>query len=335
MPLPRARGAGGHTRETRMQPASPRNSLMGPTAQALTSGPSPRYPRIMSEHDNHETTMFHFDSDRESFEDLARPNGTDTWSARDFMDALGYANWESFQAVIQRAQRAVINSGHEVTEHFEREAWADGTQDIRLTKFGCYMVAMNASPTKPQVAEAQSYFARLAEAVQKVISGSEDFERLLIRSELVEENKALSGMANARGASAPLDFALFVNAGYRGLYNMSRASLARYKGLDGAAAKRLMDFMGSRELAANLFRTTETKAMIEGQDIRGNAALQRTHEQVGQRVRQTMQENTDEAPENLPVEADIKKVRSDLKRTGKNLLSKSPKRLKDGDKPAK
>lgn len=265
-------------------------------------------------------SLFHFDEGRTSFEDLARPNGTDTWSARDFMAALGYASWESFQPVLGRAQKAVIGSGHDVTAHFQREEVLGVGHDVRLTKFACYLVAMNASPSKPQVARAQAYFATLAAVVQEVISGAGDIERVLIRSELTEENRHLSGLAKARGAATGLDFALFMDAGYRGLYNMSRRRLAEHKGLHGDAAGRLMDFMGSRELAANLFRVAETRAAIESQNIRGNAALQRTHEQVGRRVRTTMQENTGALPEDLPPAPDIKQVVSDLKRTAKALV---------------
>lgn len=265
-------------------------------------------------------TLFHFDPNHESFEDRVRPNGTDTWSARELAQALGYATWESFQAVIQRAQKAVISSGHDVTLHFQREEVPGVGLDIRLTKFACYMVAMNGSATKPQVAKAQAYFATLAEVVQKVISGAGDIERVLIRAELTEENRALAGAAKAHGAVSGLDYALFMDAGYRGLYNMSCKALAAHRGLEGAAAKRLFDFMGTRELAANLFRAAETRAIIEGQNVQGNAALQHTHAEVGRRVRQTMLANTGEAPEQLKPAADMKKVLSDLKRTGKALV---------------
>lgn len=277
-------------------------------------------------------SLFHYNDEYESFEDLVRPNGVDTWSARDLMQALGYTSWSSFKEVIARAQKAVINSGHDVTEHFFRELVDGGEEDVRLTKFACYMAAMNASPTKPNVAAAQAYFAAMAEAVQKVVEGVEDVERLLIRSEIVEENKGLASLAKQRGAADPLDFALFQDAGYIGLYNMRRADLAKHKGLRGTDAKRIMDFMGSRELAANLFRITETKARIESSGASGNAALQDAHTRVGQQIRQTMKANTGELPENIPTAPDIKKVQQDFKATGKALVPKrKPKALGQGE----
>lgn len=270
--------------------------------------------------DDAPNTLFHFNDEYESFEDLVRENGVDTWSARDLMEALGYSNWASFRTVIGRAQKAVINSGHDVTEHFIREVNEEGREDIALTKFACYMVAMNASPSKPGVAAAQAFFATLAEAVQKLVEGAADVERLLIRSEIVEENKALAGLAKSRGAGSSLDYALFQDAGYIGLYNRNRRQLAEHKGLTGADAQRPMDFMGSRELAANLFRITETKATIESEGVTGNRQLQETHRKVGGRVRKTMKANTGELPENLPNATDIKKIRSELKRTGETLV---------------
>jgi DNA-damage-inducible protein D len=272
-------------------------------------------------------TLFHFDDDRESFDDLVRENGVDTWSARELMEALEYSNWQGFTDVLKRAQKAVLNSQHDVDDHFKKELREDGSADYRLTRFACYMVAMNASPTKPQVARAQAYFATIAAAVQKVVKGQADIERLSVRSDVITEQKLLGGVAKEHGAVRGIDFALFQDAGYLGLYNMRRAELAAYKGLDAKSGERILDFMGSRELAANLFRIMETRAKIEADDVRGNANLQRVHREVGAKVRKTMEDISGDAPENLPMETDIKKVRADLKQTGKKLVDKKTKRI--------
>jgi len=199
--------------------------------------------------------------------------------------------------------------------------------DYKLSKFACYLVAMNGDPKIEAVAKAQAYFAAIAEAVQKYVKSAEDIERLDIRMQLRDREKGLSSAASRHGVET---YAFFQDAGYRGMYNMSLRQLRQHKGLDGKQV--LLDFMGKRELAANLFRLTETEARIENNDIRGQKPLEVAASDVGREVRAMMLRQGGAPPEDLPLRADIKKIGTDLRATHKQL--KKPAAGK-GKKPGK
>lgn len=170
----------------------------------------------------------------------------------------------------------------------------------------------NADARKPQVAAAQAYFATLAEAFRLYIQEAEAVERVIIREEISEREKSLSGVAMKAGVEY---YGLFQNAGYRGMYNMNLSQLRKYKGLP--EGKTLLDFMGKTELAANLFRITQTEEKIKNDNVFGQRRLENTAEQVGKEVRRTMVRISGVPPESLPLEGDIKEVRKGLKATNR------------------
>ena len=188
-------------------------------------------------------------------------------------------------------------------------------RDFKLSRFACYMLAMNGDPNKPEVARAQAYFAVLAEAFSRYVESAEDIERILIREDVSEHEKSMARAAHAAGVNSQ-GFGLFQNAGYRGLYNMN---LTRLRGLKGIPEGRSpLDFMGKTELAANLFRITQTEEKIRTQNIQGQKECERTAEDVGREVRQTMQRISGIAPETLPPSEDIKKLKGDVKASHKD-----------------
>lgn len=257
------------------------------------------------------TQVFHLDESRESFDDLARENGTPTWSGRQLMELLGYANWSSFRKVIDKAAVAAMSVGATALEHFRQDG-----DDYRLTKFACYLVAMNGDPRKPAVATAQAYFAAIAEAFQSHIQSVEDVERVEIRHEVSVHDKALNSTASRHGVT---NFGYFKDEGYRGLYNMRLRDIKAKKGLPAKCVP--YDFMGATELAANLFRLKLTEDSIERRNLRGQAALEGAAFSVGRSVRETIEEQGGTLPEDMEPATDIKKVRSDLKKTAKGLKS--------------
>lgn len=262
--------------------------------------------------DHHE--VFSFEENERSFEQFGIDNGFRYWSARRLQDFLGYKTWDSFSKVINRAMTACMTADIPVTENFVNFANDDGVPDYKLSKFACYLVSMNGDPKIPAVATAQTYFATLAQSIQEYIESAEDVQRLDLRSKMTDEEKGLSSTAKSHGVRK---YGLFQDAGYRGMYNMSLATLKRRKGLS-MKGRTLLDFMGTRELAANLFRISETRAKIENENIRGQRPLEGAAESVGRDVRKMM-ERQGGVPEELPLASDIKKVRSELRRTGKKL----------------
>ena len=166
--------------------------------------------------------------------------------------------------------------------------------DYKLSRFACCLAAMNGDPKKPQVAKAQAYFVMWAEACRLSLR-VDGVERVGIRAEISEHERTLSGIAHQAGVPS---YGLFQNAGYRGLYNMDLFQIRRAKGVPQTRSP--LDFMGKTELAANLFRVTQTEEKIRASGIRGQAALERTAHEVGHKVRKTMIEISGRRPEDLP-----------------------------------
>lgn len=255
----------------------------------------------------------------DSFEDSAIKNGVNLWNEADLMKALGYHSADSFKRVIQKAQQACLSLDIAIEESFVRQP--DAT--YRLTRFACYLIAINGDSKKPEVAAAQVYFAALADTFRSAIDQARDVDRVLIRDEVSAGEKSLSSTANRHGVE---NFAFFHNAGYRGMYNMNLNALLTKKGL--SKGERLIDRMGKEEIAAHLFRITMTDAKIKNEGLKGQQQLETAAEKVGKHVRQSMIELSGQRPENLPVADPIKDVKKRLKTTNKEfkkLDSQAPK----------
>jgi DNA-damage-inducible protein D len=273
-----------------------------------------------------ELDVFHFEKDRKSFEDYAQANGGLYWYARDLAEMLGYESFQSFKNAVNKATRTCLTIEISVAENFiqiDREIDGRSEADWKLSRFACYLVAMNGDIKKPGVAAAQAYFATVAAAFQKAIQTATNVERVLIRDEVSVREVSLNSLAKQSGVE---NYPFFQNAGYRGMYNMNLAALREYKGVDGS--RPLLDFMGNEELAANLFRITQTEARIRNENVRGQRALEVTAHHVGRKVRETMRELSGTVPEALPIAQDIKQVRSSLKSTHKGFakIDHQPKR---------
>ncbi|MBB3997655.1 DNA-damage-inducible protein D [Aureimonas pseudogalii] len=261
--------------------------------------------------------------------------GHEYWFARDLQTLLDYAKWENFLTVIERARIACEMSGHDPADHFpdvgkmvtlgsgaEREI-----EDIALSRYASYLVAQNADGRKRPVAFAQTYFAiqtRRAElndqaAVPAPVL-SEDERRCPLRDEIKKHNKSLASTAKTAGVDTPFDFLVFRTHGYKGLYGgLDVAGIQRHKGLK--PKQPILDHMGSTELAANLFRATQTEEKLRRDGIRGKEKANQTHYDIGLKVRQTIAEIGGTMPEALPVAEDIKKVNRRVQKSGPDLLT--------------
>lgn len=249
-------------------------------------------------------------------------SGAEWWSARELAKLLGYRRWEAFPGVVAKAQDACESSGYAVSDHF-REApkmvkLGSGSlrslQDWELSRYACYLIVQNADPDKPIVALGQTYFAvqtrRQELADERLLQGmSEDQRRLFVRSQLAEHNRSLADAAASAGVISPRDFATFQDHGYQGLYGGERArDIASRKGLK--PGQRILDHMGSTELAANLFRATQTDEKLRREGIQGMDEANATHHAVGRAVRKTIEELGGTMPEDLPTPPDsIEQVR--------------------------
>lgn len=245
-----------------------------------------------------------------SFEDFKNQNGITYWWASEFMLMLGYNDMKSFRKVLDRATKAFISLNIDHLDNIIRVTRViDGQEvmDYKLTRFACYLIAMNGDPKKPEVAMVQAYFATQTRQFELYVENNADIERLLIRDEIAEGNKSLCAVAKQAGVE---DYAKFTNAGYRGMYNMLNVQLANRRGVD---KKKLFDTMGRTELAANLFRITQTEEKIKSKNIKGQSNLERTHFDVGREVRKIIQKNSGCNPEALPQEQRLPQVKKVLK----------------------
>ncbi len=248
-------------------------------------------------------------------------NGVEYWTARQMAAALEYAEYRNFKPVIERAKEACANSGQAVDNHFvEFHDMVDigsGAQrqveDVMLTRYACYLIVQNGDPAKEVVALGQTYFAvqtRLQEITQMDEYNrlsTEDEKRLFLRNEMKNHNVQLADAARGAGVIDPLDYAIFQNWGYKGLYGgLDAKGIHKKKGL--TKAQNILDHMGSTELAANLFRATQAEEKLRRENIKRKDMANKAHLEVGKKVRQTIQELGGEMPENLPVADSIKEL---------------------------
>jgi len=268
---------------------------------------------------SNETSLFHFQEGQKSFEDIGRPNGATRWLEVDLCNALGYQSDVSFVKAINRAKQACLSLNIPCEDHFHRQE--DGSHLI--TRFGCYLVAMNGDTKKPEVAAAQAYFAAIAETFQNHLEHTNALERILIRDKITEEQRTLSGIAKAHGVQV---YPFFLDQGYRGMYNMNLRGLTEYKGVP--KSEHLIDCMDKTELAAHLFRITQTEAKIKNESIRGQAGLEKAAYTVGSTVRNTVIKISGKAPEDLPIAESIKNVKKRIKGTSKNFKALDAKKNK-------
>lgn len=254
-------------------------------------------------------------------------NGNEFWGARKLSKILEYSEFRHFLPVIERAKEACLNSEHPVEDHFEdyleEISFGKGAkkemESVKLSRFACYLIVQNADPSKEVVAQGQTYFAiqtRLQEIQQMDVYtrlSSEEEKRLFLRNELKKHNSNLAEAAKKAGVIENIDYAIFQNHGYMGLYGgLDAKKIHAKKGLK--KSQHILDHMGSTELAANLFRATQTEEKLKRDKIKGKNNANKTHLEVGKKVRQTIKELGGTMPENLPVEDSIKKIETKEKK---------------------
>ena len=255
------------------------------------------------------------------------------WYARELQKVLEYKEWRNFYKVIEKAKEACENSKNNALEHFvEVNKMIDlpkgakrSIDDIMLSRYACYLIVQNGDPRKDVIALGQTYFAiqtRKQEIQDEFAKLDEDKKRVAIRKELKEHNKYLADAAKDAGVETPQEYAIFQNFGYMGLYGGLKAKdIQRRKGLKANEA--ILDHMGSTELAANLFRATQTEEKLRRENIHGKKEANDTHYEVGKKVRQTIEELGGTMPENLPTpEKSVKKIEKEQKKSLESKVEK-------------
>jgi DNA-damage-inducible protein D len=265
------------------------------------------------------------------FEKLKKVNeyGSEYWLARELGETLGYSQWRNFVNVIDKAKEACKNTGNNILDHFADiskminlpKSATREIDDIMLSRYACYLIVQNADPGKEIIAIGQSYFAlktRERELEEKYEELSEDKKRLAIRQELKEHNKLLADAAKDAGVKDQQDYAVFQNYGYMGLYGGLKAQdIHKRKGLK--KNQKILDYMGSTELAANLFRATQTEEKLKREKIIGKNEANSVHYKVGKKVRETIKDLGGTMPEDLPTpDESISKIEKNTKNIIKN-----------------
>lgn len=271
----------------------------------------------------------------ENFESIKHTdeNGIEFWYARELMMVLEYKQWRRFEQTIERAKESCRNSNISIDNHFadvgkivKAGATNKDIRDIKLTRYACYLIAQNGDSRKKAIALAQTYFAvqtRKQELTRQEYERlSEDEKRLYTRKNVKDKNKYLFDTAKLSGVK---NYGRFNNYGYKGLYNGETAKdIAKRKGISDK--EDILDYMSSTELAANLFRITQTDEVLKNKNINNEDDACITHHKVGQAVRQTIKRIGGTMPENLPTPS--KSAKQIEKERNKQLRFKSNKKLK-------
>lgn len=256
------------------------------------------------------------------------PRGQEYWSARDLSKIFQYSEYRHFQPVMDKAKLACLNSGHRSESHFvdseEDVALGSGATKLMptifLSRYACYLIVQNADPSKEIVAKGQTYFALQTRKQELSELQKENEKRLLLREEISKHNTNLAEVAKQAGVREPLDYAIFQDHGYKGLYGgLGAKDIHTKKKLK--KSQKILDHMGSTELAANLFRATQTEEKLKREPHHNKFQANQTHYNVGQKVRQTIKELGGTMPENLQTHDSIQKVqRQKLKEQKKKAL---------------
>jgi len=251
----------------------------------------------------------------QTFEEIKKinQNGGEYWMARKLSRILGYAEFRNFLPVIEKAKNSCKNSGQAISDHFvevhEMVNIGSGAQremdSYALSRYACYLIVQNGDPTKPVIANGQTYFA--IQTRRKELEDdtgfqqlTEDQKRLMLRNELATHNKHLAAAAKDAGVETGLD----------------NKAIHQRKGLK--KSQKILDHMGSTELAANLFRATQTEEKLKRDGIRGKGRANQTHFEVGAKVRKTIAELGGTMPEDLPTpDEGIKQLQNKQKKPEK------------------
>lgn len=256
-------------------------------------------------------------------------NDRDYWMARELMEVLKYSEWRVFKDAIDRAKVSADVNGKPSTHHFvahpELIMSGNGAQQQRenyaLSRYACYLVAMNGDPVKPEIASAQAYFADQTYRQEQQEALTDGERRLIIRNRVKDGNRKLNDAAYTAGVTSNM-FGVFHDAGYKGMYGgKGRDAVKAYKKID--VKDDLLDCIDRAELAAHEFRITQTEETLRIQEIKGQQKAINTHEFVGKKIRQTMEEMKTTMPEDLPAAPSIKKLADAKAREFKKLQSKN------------
>jgi DNA-damage-inducible protein D len=254
---------------------------------------------------------------QKTFEELKQVNqyGAEYWNARDLQPLLGYNQWRSFDNAIIKAIVSCEQSGNTPEYHFARarkpivggKGAVQEVVDYHLSRFACYLIAQNGDPRKPEIANAQKYFAVQTRRQEITDALAADRERLELRKQASEEFRALSGAARDAGVQNRM-FGVFHDAGYKGLYGGKGVDdIKKFKGIDNR--ENLMDRMNTTELAANQFRMTQAREKLQKESIRSQEQAVQTHKKVGQEVREAIKRIGGTLPEHIPPAEHIKQVK--------------------------
>lgn len=265
---------------------------------------------------------------------LISENGSEYWSARDLYKILDYKKWDKFLNVIDKAKEVCKLSGFDTADHFPRvekmiELGKNATRDIgdlQLSRYACYLIVQNADSSKPIVALGQTYFAvqtrkqEILESEKYNSLKNDNEKRIYLRNEMKNHNLQLASAAKKAGVIKPVDYAIFQDHGYKGLYGgFGAKDIHKRKNL--TKSQNILDHMGSAELAANLFRATQTEEKLKRENISSKHEANKIHNDVGKKVRQTIKEIGGTMPEDLPAAESIKK-----------LQNKKPNKITSGNK---
>jgi DNA-damage-inducible protein D len=240
-------------------------------------------------------------------------SGTEFWLARDLQRLLGYARWENFVNVLDKARTACDGSGYAVEDHFldvtKMVALGSGAtreiEDVALSRYACYLVAQNGDPAKAPIAFAQTYFAvqtRKQEIIERRLA---EVDRLRARKKLTLSEKGLSEVIFERLADGE-SFARIRSCGDQALFGgHSTQDMKRRLGVP--TSRPLADFLPTITIKAKDFANEITNFTVRRDDLRTETRITAEHVRNSEDVRGLLADRGI-VPEQLPPAEDVKKV---------------------------
>ncbi|BFT94966.1 MAG: DNA damage-inducible protein D [Minisyncoccus archaeiphilus] len=273
----------------------------------------------------------------QTLDDIRHQNGVEYWYASELYPLLGYVNCKKFEVALNRAKSSCETAGSNIDVNFQNisrkiiseNGEEEEINDIKLTRYACYLIAVNGDPKKEQIAFAQAYFITQTRTIELLQQKMSELERLESRKKLKITEKEFSDMIYSRGVDGP-GIGQIRDAGDRALYG-GKSTEEMKTSLGVKKSTPLADHLPNVTLKAKDLATAMTMESTRSKNLYGKYPIMKEHENSNKGVREALVKS-DIYPEKLPASEDIKKIEARHRSELKELQKKQKKELEEKNK---